>query len=203
MTVLFTESVYDPVGGAWGLGTLRGYPCAGDISSKFGATDMDEHAEGHNGTDIAADQGTPILAPCDMLITDVFSLDVVSTDPLFQQIKDLFGNSVWATIGLADGTGWRTMFAHMAEPPSVVEGEAVAAGTLLGYVGSTGMSTGPHLHWTLGPLDNRWLARDAGNVEVLDYCATGLDARAPDTNYALIKALQDARAAIDRASALI
>ena len=202
MTVLFTDSVYDPAGGAWGLGVVTGLPCAGDISSKFGATDMDEHAEGHNGTDIAADQGTPILAPCDMLITDVFSLDVVSTDPLFQQIKDLFGNSVWATIGLSDGTGWRTMFAHMAEPPSVVEGVAVAAGTVLGYVGSTGMSTGPHLHWTLGPLDNRWLARDAGNVEVLDYCATGLDAPAPKNNSALIKALQEARAAIDRASAL-
>ena len=203
MTVLFTDSAYDPAGGAWGLGTLRGYPCAGGISSKFGATDMDEHAEGHNGTDIAADQGTPILAPCDMLITDVFSLDVVSTDPLFQQIKDLFGNSVWATIGLADGTGWRTMFAHMAEPPSVVEGVAVAAGTVLGYVGSTGMSTGPHLHWTLGLLDNRWLARGAGNVEVLDYCAIGLDARASRNDYALIKALQEARAAIDRASALV
>ena len=202
MTVLFTDSVYDPAGGAWGLGTLRGYPCAGDISSKFGATDMDEHAEGHNGTDIAADQGIPILAPCDMLITDVFSLDVVSTDPLFQQIKDLFGNSVWATILRTDGTGWRTMFAHMAEPPSVVEGAPVAAGTLLGYVGSTGMSTGPHLHWVLGPLENRWLARGAGNVEVLDYCATGLDAPAPKNNSALIKALQEARAAIDRASAL-
>ena len=75
--ILFPNTRYDPVGGAWGLGTVTGYPCSGDVSSLFGATDMDLHAEGHNGTDIAAGQGTPILAPCDMLITDVFSLDVI------------------------------------------------------------------------------------------------------------------------------
>jgi len=197
-------------GGAWGLGTVTGYPCAGDVSSVFGATDMDLHAEGHNGTDIAAGQGTPVLAPCDMLITDVFSLDVVSTDPLFQQIKDLFGNSVWATIGLSDGTGYRTMFAHLSEAPSVAEGQAVAAGTVLGYVGSTGMSTGPHLHWVLGQLENRWLARGAGNVEVLDYCdeeqaasftPTGSGLIVEDKHAVAIKAMQDARAALDRALA--
>ena len=146
--ILFPNTRYDPVGGAWGLGTVTGYPCSGDVSSLFGATDMDLHDEGHNGTDITAGQGTAILAPCDMLITDVFSLDVVSTDPLFQQIKDLFGNSVWATIGLSDGTGYRTMFAHLAEPAtSLVEGTEVSEGTFIGYVGTTGLSTGPHLHW--------------------------------------------------------
>ena len=208
--ILFPTTRYDPVGGAWGLGTVTGLPCAGDVSSLFGATDMDLHAEGHNGTDIAAGQGTAILAPCDMLITDVFSLDVVSTDPLFQQIKDLFGNSVWATIGLSDGTGYRTMFAHLSEAPSVAEGQAVEAGTVLGYVGSTGMSTGPHLHWTLGPMDNRWLARNAGNVEVLDYCDQGQPLEfAPigsgyiveDKHATAVKAIQDARAALDRALA--
>lgn len=208
--ILFPNTRYDPVGGAWGLGTVTGYPCAGDVSSLFGATDMDLHAEGHNGTDIAAGQGTAILAPCDMLITDVFSLDVVSTDPLFQQIKDLFGNSVWATIGLSDGTGYRTMFAHLSEAPSVAEGQAVEAGTVLGYVGSTGQSTGPHLHWTLGPMENRWLARNAGNVEVLDYCdqeqplefaPTGSGVIVEDKHATAVKAIQDARAALDRALA--
>ena len=210
--ILFPNTKYDPVGGAWGLGTVTGYPCAGDVSSLFGATDMDLHAEGHNGSDIAAGQGTSVLAPCDMLITDVFSLDVVSTDPLFQQIKDLFGNSVWATIGLSDGSGYRTMFAHLSEAPSVAEGQAVEAGTVLGYVGSTGMSTGPHLHWTLGQLENRWLARGAGNVEVLDYCdhaqepvevfaPTGSGVIVEDKHATALRALQDARAAIDRATA--
>ena len=206
--ILFPNTRYDPVGGAWGLGTVTGYPCNGDVSSLFGATDMDLHAEGHNGTDIAAPYGTPILAPCDMVITDVFSMDVVSTDPMFQQIKDLFGNSVWATIG----DDWRVMFAHMSESPRVFEGQSVSAGTTLGYVGSTGQSTGPHLHWTLGPMDNRWLARGAGNVEVLNYCdqeqplaevfaPTGSGVIVEDKHATAVKAMQDARAALDRALA--
>lgn len=201
MTVLFPSTKYNKGGGAYGLGTLRGYPpCAGDISSLFGATDMDEHSEGHNGTDIAAAQGTPLYSPRPMTVTDVFSLDVVATDPLYIQLKEWFGNSVWFQFTDDDGVGWRTMFAHLAEPAtSLSEGTEVGEGTFIGYVGSTGLSTGPHLHWTLGPEANRWLGRGNGNVEVLDYCATGLDAPAPRNDYALIKALQEARAAIDRA----
>ncbi len=204
MTVLFPGSEYDENGGAWGLGTLSGYPCSGSVSSKFGARDSAEHADGHNGTDIAAPLGTAVLAPCDLLVTDVFSLDVQSVDPLFLQIKELFGNSVWALVGRSDGVGYRMLFAHLQHPPSVSEGVAVSAGTLLGYVGSTGVSTGPHLHWTLGPIENRWLASNAGNVEVLDYCAApGADATDSDRHAMMIQALQDARAAIDRATALV
>jgi len=203
MTVLFPSTKYSKGGGAYGLGTLRGYPpCAGDISSLFGATDMDEHSEGHNGTDIAAAQGTPLYSPRPMTVTDVFSLDVVATDPLYIQLKEWFGNSVWFQFTDDDGVGWRTMFAHLAEPAtSLSEGTEVGEGTFIGYVGSTGLSTGPHLHWTLGPEANRWLGRGNGNVEVLDYCAS--DVETPKNNYALIKALQDARAAIDRATALV
>jgi murein DD-endopeptidase MepM/ murein hydrolase activator NlpD len=198
MTVLFARTAYDPRGGGWALGTVTGLPCAGDVSSLFGATDMVEHSQGHNGTDIAAAYGTPILAPCDMVITDVFSL-AIQGDPQWDEFKRLFGNSVWATIG----DDWRVMFAHLAEPPSVHEGQVVEAGTLLGYVGSTGLSTGPHLHWTLGPAANRWLGRGNGNVEVLDYCGTDIEAAKSQDNSALIRALQDARAAIDRATALV
>ena len=204
MTVLFPSTKYSKGGGAYGLGVVTGLPCAGDISSLFGATDMDEHSEGHNGTDIAAAQGTPIYSPRPMTVSDVFSLDVVATDPLYIQLKEWFGNSVWFQFTDDDGVGWRTMFAHLAQPAtSLVEGTEVGEGTFIGYVGSTGLSTGPHLHWTLGPEANRWLGRGNGNVEVRDYCATDLDTPAPKKDSALIKALQDARAAIDRATALV
>ena len=204
MTVLFPSTKYTKGGGAYGLGVLTGVPCSGNISSLFGATDMDEHSEGHNGSDIAADQGTPLYSPRTMTVTDVFSLDVVATDPLYVQLKEWFGNSVWFQFTDSDGAGWRTMFAHLAEPAtSLVEGTQVSQGTFIGYVGSTGLSTGPHLHWTLGPEANRWLGRGNGNVEVLDYCATDVETPKPQDNNAIIKALQDARAAIDRATALV
>jgi murein DD-endopeptidase MepM/ murein hydrolase activator NlpD len=170
---VFRDTRYTPDTGAWGLGTVSGYPCAGDVSSLFGAIDMAEHAAGHNGTDIAAASGTPICAPCDMVITDVFSLDVQSTVPLFAQIKEWFGNSVWGIFTGPDGNQYRTMFAHMESSPVVREEQSVSAGTILGYVGSTGLSTGPHLHWTVGPASNRWLARGAGNFEALNWAASG------------------------------
>ena len=203
MTLLFPSTKYTKGIGSYGLGTVTGYPCAGDVSSLFGATDMAEHSEGHNGTDIAADHGTAIYAPRTMIVTDVFSLDVQATDPLYIQIKELFGNSVWFEFTDEAGEGWRMMFAHLAYPAAtLVEGTEVSEGTFIGYVGSTGLSTGPHLHWVLGFASNIWLGRGNGNVEVLDYCATDIEAPTQD-NTAIIKALQDAREAIDRATALV
>ena len=86
MTVLFPNTIYNPNGGRFGLGTITGLPFDGDGSSKFGVKDIAAHSKGHNGTDIAAPSGTPILAPCDLLITDIFSLAITSTKPMFAQI---------------------------------------------------------------------------------------------------------------------
>lgn len=50
----------------------------------------------------------------------------------------------YATVAHADG--WRTLYGHMREAPVVPDGAQVAAGQHIGNVGSTGHSTGPHLH---------------------------------------------------------
>jgi murein DD-endopeptidase MepM/ murein hydrolase activator NlpD len=210
MTVLFASTTYNPEGGRFGLGSVDGYPVSGDVSSLWGAKDTPEHSEGHTGIDIAVPSGTPILAPASMLITDVFSLDIPSTNPLWIEIKRIFGNSVWATIGLADGRGFRTLFSHLEGPPVVRERETVEAGTLLGHVGSTGLSTGPHLHWGLAPQSSRWLARGE-TIDVLDYCGDDTeDVVLPPAAWigtaqqaAILTALADARAAIERAANLV
>ena len=47
------------------------------------------------------------------------------------------------------GVSYTTLYAHMIQTPSVSVGQAVSQGDVLGYVGSTGNSTGNHLHLEL------------------------------------------------------
>ena len=53
-----------------------------------------------------------------------------------------YGNYVW----IDHGNGKATVYAHLSDL-TVSEGDYVSAGQLIGYVGSTGHSTGPHLHY--------------------------------------------------------
>ena len=98
------------------------------ISCHFGEVDAFGNA-GHRGTDIPAPEGTPILA-------------AHSGTVLVSGWNDSYGNQVL----LDNGTGLSTRYAHMTQT-AVTAGEAVTAGQVIGYVGSTGDSTGFHLHF--------------------------------------------------------
>jgi len=52
------------------------------------------------------------------------------------------------TVGIDHGQGLESMYLHMSKT-AVTEGAKVQKGDVIGYVGSTGRSTGPHLHWSL------------------------------------------------------
>lgn len=87
----------------------------------------------HKGVDWAAPAGTPVLAAFDGQI-------------IFQGEGGGYGN----LIRISHSDGSETRYAHMqgfALPGGV--GTAVKAGQLIGYVGTTGLSTGPHLHFEL------------------------------------------------------
>ncbi|WP_322817325.1 M23 family metallopeptidase [Tepidiforma sp.] len=109
-----------------------GLPISGTITATFGSRTIPEHAGGHTGVDIAAPAGTPVRAPAAGVVVDVRSGDTV------------FGQAV----ELAHPGGWRTHYAHL-QRVDVRVGQAVRAGDGLGLCGSTGLSTGPHLHWGL------------------------------------------------------
>ena len=98
------------------------------ISCHFGEVDAFGNA-GHRGTDIPAPEGTPILA-------------AHSGTVLVSGWNDSYGNQVL----LDNGAGLSTRYAHMMQA-AVTAGEAVTAGQVIGYVGSTGDSTGNHLHF--------------------------------------------------------
>ena len=89
----------------------------------------------HHGPDFSAPEGTPIKA--------MEGGKVVSSGPQNpNNLKEGFGQRV--KIEHSWGT---STYGHMSEKPKVKEGQQVVAGTELGKVGSTGESTGDHLHY--------------------------------------------------------
>jgi|GEM_PF-2608651 len=107
------------------------------ITSPFG--DIRDSST-HTGVDLACPLGTPIYSMSNGIVTSLVSGDSIG------------GNEVW--ISGADGrvyTYW-----HCSHFASIQIGQTIEAGTLIAYVGSTGNSTGPHLH--LGVKENgNWI----------------------------------------------
>ncbi|GCF95715.1 hypothetical protein NRIC_36060 [Enterococcus florum] len=98
-----------------------------DISSHFGPRGR----EFHRGIDMAAPQGEPIYASKE------------------GTVKKAEYHSSWGNYVVIDHPdGYSTLYAHQSEY-SVKAGEKVQQGDLIGFVGSTGNSTGPHLHLEL------------------------------------------------------
>jgi murein DD-endopeptidase MepM/ murein hydrolase activator NlpD len=84
----------------------------------------------HKGVDYAAGTGTPIMAAGDARVK-------------FVGWKGGYGRVVM----LDHGRGYTTLYAHMSQFGRVKPGQRIGQGTVIGYVGSSGMSTGPHLHY--------------------------------------------------------
>ena len=107
------------------------WPVVGPIVSGFGyRTDpIDGSTKFHSGVDIAASMGTPIKA-------------CLGGTVVFSGSLGGYGNAVV----IDHGGGMGTLYAHQSKLGSSVN-ETVSAGQVIGYVGSTGHSTGPHLHF--------------------------------------------------------
>ena len=91
----------------------------------------------HTGTDMACPEGTPILAAMSGKISDVGN-------------NRTYGNYII----INHGNGYQTVYAHMSKTIAK-KGQWVSQGTKIGLVGSTGYSTGPHLHFMVYKNGNR------------------------------------------------
>lgn len=150
-------------------GRVEGLPVSGRITSPFGAVGDARlkdgtvlHTTGHTGVDIGALLGTEVRAPAAGKVVDTFSLAIPSAADWIANWKSIYGNSVI----LEHAGGYYTLYAHLSAL-KVREGQAVVAGDVLGLVGSTGLSTGPHLHWGVGAPGNRYVQRDKGLLDAL------------------------------------
>lgn len=120
------------------------WPLMGAITSPFGLRD----GKPHEGIDIAAEENTPLRA-------------AAAGRVVFAGSRGTYG----LTVIIDHGNGLRTLYAHCAKL-LVTAGDTVDTSTIIALAGSTGRSTGPHLHLEVlqngVPLDPlTWLARES------------------------------------------
>ena len=106
-------------------GRPYGWPCIGPITSPFGP----RKGHFHTGIDIGAPLGTPVFSTGDGVV-------------VFKGYAGGYGN----VIKIDHGKGFATLYAHLLKY-HVSIGDRISKGDVIGYVGSTGNTTGPHLHY--------------------------------------------------------
>ena len=107
------------------------WPVEGAVTSSYGERIDPFNGEGafHTGVDISTAFGTPIIAPADGVVRETN-----------------FINGYGRTVILDHGHNITTLYGHLSGF-AVGEGESVHRGDIIGYVGSSGRSTGSHLHY--------------------------------------------------------
>lgn len=139
--LFFPDQALNPVERAWFLGILRVSPLAGAlrpipngrISSRFGMRldPFTGHPQFHNGVDLAAPEGTPVLA-------------AAAGKVVFAGERDVYG----LLVVLQHEDGYESWYGHL-RTIRVRLNQMVPSGYVLGEVGTTGRTTGPHLHFEI------------------------------------------------------
>jgi murein DD-endopeptidase MepM/ murein hydrolase activator NlpD len=107
------------------------WPVQGRITGSFGERTDPFSGEGafHRGVDISSEIGTRIIAPADGVV-------------MFADVMNGYGRAVMVD----HGNGISTLYGHLSAF-AVSQGQQVHRGDTVGYVGQSGRSTGPHLHY--------------------------------------------------------
>lgn len=108
-----------------------GAPVIGRLTSRYGkrVSPFEKNSDFHTGVDIATDFNSPVVASANGII-------------LFAGYKGSYGR----TVLIKHSNGIETLYAHLSRI-DVKKGEFIHRGNRIGLLGSTGKSTGPHLHY--------------------------------------------------------
>lgn len=128
------------------------------------------NGRGHNGIDFGASEGTKIVSALSGVVKDTGNTDL---------IRGCYSYGKWVLVEHPNNL--MTLYAHLSHI-SVSEGEPVATGSLLGYSGNTGYSTGPHLHFTVYVADAVQIVR-LGDIKTRTNCANAYIPVAPTEAY--------------------
>jgi len=113
------------------MATPKGFPASGHISSRYGKRKDPFSGETtfHSGIDISSKLGSPVRATADGVVS-----------------HSGWTNKSGFVVVIEHGCGFSTLYAHN-KSNTVKIGNRVKRGDIIGYVGSTGKSTGPHVHY--------------------------------------------------------
>lgn len=142
------DNVCDNSSYMWPIGSKKvtdkkatGTPVSVKITSKFGSTEPGIHDNGHGGLDIGADLKTNVIAAQS---GEVVTVNKGCTTYGSQSCGGGFGNYII----IKHNDGNYTLYAHLHQGTlKVKNGQTVSQGQLIAGVGSSGNSTGPHLHF--------------------------------------------------------
>ena len=128
------------------------------------------NGKGHNGIDFGAPEGTKIVAALSGVVIGTGNTDIY---------RGCYSYGKWVLVQHANGL--TTVYGHMSLV-SVIPGDVVPTGGLLGYSGKTGYATGPHLHLSVFASDAVKLTH-YGDVRPTSKCAPATIPIAPTEGY--------------------
>lgn len=149
------------------------YPVDAPVTSAFRSPERPDH----HGVDMATGRGAPIVAASSGVVVISECQASLEGEP--------YGCDQDGSAAVL-GCGWfvkvmhahhtATLYCHMQQRPEVAVGDVVTTGTLLGYVGSTGNSSEPHLHFEVQVGDTFEPPRPASAVDPVPFLADRVDA---------------------------
>jgi murein DD-endopeptidase MepM/ murein hydrolase activator NlpD len=118
-------------------GGFLNYPVNGSVTSPFGMRQHPIYGYWglHDGTDFGAACGAPLLASAQGTVVETY-------------YDEVYGNRLYLNVGRVNGANLTLVYNHMTSYRAG-EGDRVGRGQVVGTVGSTGWSTGCHLHFTV------------------------------------------------------